>query len=220
MAKSGTTERRIENGARSFGFAAHTSRGRRATQKRSPMPRWARMLTLLDRDMRSSRWSLFAVATIAMPSAAWGQARPATATAFSDSLSCLVHQASPDTRDSLGRDSAGARPSGAPVAAAPAIILRASASAREVRFAAQPRIRVRLCGAVLDSVRILERRNLPDPVQPGVTYRDVFVAVEILGHLNAQCLADKITGGAGQRGSACASIQARDTSGARRGTPP
>ncbi len=36
--------------------------------------------------------------------------------------------------------------------------------------------------------RVVERRNLPRPVQPGVTYRDVFVAVEILGHLNARCL--------------------------------
>ncbi|HJQ19952.1 MAG TPA: hypothetical protein VJ867_06340 [Gemmatimonadaceae bacterium] len=68
------------------------------------------------------------------------------------------------------------------------IVLYASASAREVRFAAQPRIVVRLCGAVSDSVHVLERRNLPERVQPGVTYRDVFIAVEIIGHLRADSL--------------------------------
>jgi hypothetical protein len=178
------------------------------------------MLTLLDRNMRR-HWSyLCAAVMLAVPSAAWAQERPAAVPTFPDSLSCLVHQASRGARDSLSRDSTAARTSGVPVAAAPAIVLRASASAREVRFAAQPRIQVRLCGGVLDSVRVLERRNLPDPVQTGVTYRDVFVAVEILGHLNAQCLADRITGGAGQRGSACASIQVRDTSGARPNTSP
>lgn len=99
-----------------------------------------------------------------------------------------------------------------------AIVLRASASAREIRFAKQPRIRVRLCGGVLDSVRVLERRNLPDPVQPGTTYRDVYIAVEILGHLNADCLAAKL--GVSQRPSpssdVCASVSVNDSSGARR----
>ena len=88
-----------------------------------------------------------------------------------------------------------------------------------MRFASQPRIRVRLCGGVLDSVRIVERRNLPDPVQPGVTYRDVYIAVEILGHLNAECLADRITGGSRLSG-ACSAIQAPDTAGVVRRPPP
>ena len=101
----------------------------------------------------------------------------------------------------------------------PAIVLYASASAREVRFAAQPRIVVRLCGGVMDSVRVLERRNLPDPVQPGVTYRDVFVAVEILGHLNASCIASKL-GAAPTRGAdPCASLQIRDSAAIRRPPP-
>lgn len=72
-----------------------------------------------------------------------------------------------------------------------AIMLLASASAQEVRFARQPRIRVRLCGAV-DSVRVLERRNLPQPVVAGRTYRDVYVAVEILGRINAACLVRRL----------------------------
>lgn len=72
---------------------------------------------------------------------------------------------------------------------APDLVIRASARAAEVRFGSQPEIDVRLRGcAVLDTVRVLERRNLPDPVQPNVTYRDVFVAVEILGHLDVTCL--------------------------------
>jgi hypothetical protein len=69
-----------------------------------------------------------------------------------------------------------------------AVVLRVSASAKEVRFNAKPVVRVHLLGSNLDSVRVIERRNLPDTVQPGVTYHDVYIAVEILGHLNTQCL--------------------------------
>lgn len=102
----------------------------------------------------------------------------------------------------------------------PTIVLRATASAREVRFAKQPRILVRLCGAVTDSVHVVERRNLPDPVQPGSTYRDVFIAVEILGHLNAECLASKIgVSQAPASGDACASLSIRDSAQARPAVP-
>jgi hypothetical protein len=140
--------------------------------------------------------------------------------AFPDSSSCLEAQAmSGAPRDSLGDSTRAARAASGVASQAPAIILFASASAREVRFASQPRIRVRLCGGVLDSVRVLERRNLPDPVQPGVTYRDVYIAVEILGRLNAECLAGRITGGADSSG-ACAAIRIRDTTGAARRPPP
>jgi len=38
-----------------------------------------------------------------------------------------------------------------------------------------------------DSVHVLTRRNLPKPVQPGVTYRDVEVAIEISTSLNVVC---------------------------------
>jgi hypothetical protein len=104
----------------------------------------------------------------------------------------------------------------------PAIILRASATAREVRFATEPRIMVRMCGGVVDSVRVLERRNLPDPVQPGTTYRDVYIAVEVLGHLHAQCLASRLDSIENRRErGACAALQLRDTSGSggRRSSP-
>jgi hypothetical protein len=74
-----------------------------------------------------------------------------------------------------------------------AVVIFAEVSAREVRFTKQPTIRVVLANGTVDSVRVIERRNLPDPVQPGVTYRDVAIAVEIIGRLNAECLAARIT---------------------------
>lgn len=71
------------------------------------------------------------------------------------------------------------------------IAIIASASASEVRFARQPEIRVRLCGG-FDSVRVLERRNLPERIVPGQAYRDVYIAVEVLGRIDAACLARKL----------------------------
>jgi hypothetical protein len=76
----------------------------------------------------------------------------------------------------------------------PTIVLRADVSAREVRFAKQPEIRVTLVGGTLDSVRVLERRNLPERIVPGATYRDVYIAVEVIGKLHAECLAQMLTG--------------------------
>lgn len=71
------------------------------------------------------------------------------------------------------------------------IAIIASASAREIRFARTPEIRVRLCGG-LDSVRVIERRNLPERIVAGQTYRDVYIAVEILGRVDAACLARRL----------------------------
>jgi hypothetical protein len=126
--------------------------------------------------------------------------------------------AAQDARPGDVADSSRAQPAHSPQNdRGPAIILRASASAREVRFAAQPQIVVRLCGGVTDSVRVVERRNLPERIQPGTTYRDVYVAVEILGHLNAQCVASRIgVAPAGATGDPCASITVRDTARAPR----
>ena len=166
----------------------------------------------------SREWSfLCALVTLALPSRASAQEPVRGVSTFPDSLSCLAQRAKPEglRQDSPGRDSTTMPPpTGTATTQSPAIILRASASAREVRFALQPRLEVVLCGGVLDSVRVLERRNLPDPVQPGVTYRDVFIAVEILGHLNAECLVSRITGRPGQRTDVCGSLQLRDTAGA------
>jgi hypothetical protein len=106
----------------------------------------------------------------------------------------------------------------------PDIILLVAVQADEVRFATQPRIEVRLCGALGDTVRVLERRNLPTPVVAGTTYRDVYIAVEILGHLNAQCLLDQMgiranVGGAVRDACAAAGITGGAAAGAQ-GAPP
>jgi hypothetical protein len=100
----------------------------------------------------------------------------------------------------------------------PTIILCAGVGAREVHFATQPDISVRLTGSLGDSVRVLERRNLPKPVVAGVTYRDVYIAVEIVAHLTDSCRqqtgAD--TARAGLSPSLCASILRADSA---RGRP-
>jgi hypothetical protein len=105
-----------------------------------------------------------------------------------------------------------------------ALRLVAAVQAAEVRFDKQPKICVRLRGDVqLDSVRIVGRRNLTSPVVQGTTYRDIYVAVEILGHLNAECISARITGAAatGTAAGPCASLGIRDsTAGRRTGAPP
>ena len=99
----------------------------------------------------------------------------------------------------------------------PAIILFAAASAGEVRFASQPEIRVRLCGG-LDSIRVIDRKNLPSPIVTGTTYRNVYVAVQIFGRLNADCVTNAILGerqvpdsarAIGNVGTNCASVEVR-----------
>jgi len=74
----------------------------------------------------------------------------------------------------------------------PDIILRAAVQANEVRFASQPRVRVRFCWGG-DTLRVVQRENIPSPVVAGTTYRNVYVAVELLGRLNAECLVDRVS---------------------------
>lgn len=69
------------------------------------------------------------------------------------------------------------------------IILRVGIHADEVRFAKQPNVRVRLCWGG-DTLRVVQRDNLPSPVVAGTTYRNVYVAVELVGRLNGECLAN------------------------------
>jgi hypothetical protein len=91
---------------------------------------------------------------------------------------------------------------------APDLLIRASVSARELSFDSQPRAQVRLVGcAALDTVIVTERTNLPDPVQPGVTYRDVRVGVEIRGWLGVECAAAL----AAADPALCAPVQIRRT---------
>jgi hypothetical protein len=119
----------------------------------------------------------------------------------------------PDTAARASRDSVH-----------PALRLFAAVQADEVRFDKQPKICVTMRGdARLDSVRVVGRRNLTSPVVRGTTYRDVYVAVEILGHLDAECISARITGAAaaGPATGSCASVGVRDsTSGRRTGAPP
>jgi len=92
--------------------------------------------------------------------------------------------ASASPRDSARRDTIrGTAPDD------PAIVLIASVRMRELRFAREPNIDVAFSGCRdVDSVRVLERRNLPTPVVAGTTYRDVFVSVALFGHVGAACL--------------------------------
>jgi hypothetical protein len=81
-------------------------------------------------------------------------------------------------------DSAAAQP-----ARAPDVAISASVTARELTFQSRPQANVRLAGCALpDTVRVTERRNLPAPVQPGIVYRDVHVAVEVHAWVDAECL--------------------------------
>lgn len=121
-----------------------------------------------------------------------------------------VSASGPDTGPST-LDGASLRARTAAAAAKGAdVVLLASMSADEVRFASQPKICVRLRGDVrLDSVRVVGRRNIASPVVSGTSYRNVHVAVEILGHLNAECIAARITRETAPKGLDCASLDVR-----------
>jgi hypothetical protein len=99
------------------------------------------------------------------------------------------------------------------------VVIFAEASAREIRFASQPQLRVRLCGG-LDSIHVIDRTNLPSPVVAGTTYRDVHVAVEIFGRLNADCFTRQLLRGSSSRADTtgtretamdCASLEIQGT---------
>jgi hypothetical protein len=99
-----------------------------------------------------------------------------------------------------------------------AVRIFAEASAREVRFTSQPELRVRLEGG-LDSIHVIERRNLPSPIVMNTTYRDVYVAVEIFGRVNAECIARTLRARLGDSAavrpvtnSDCASLEMRGAS--------
>ena len=131
---------------------------------------------------------------------AQAQSLPAAGSSESTCAALLADDPRPATTpsargatDSLPqRDTASASIGGARTGA-PDIILTAAVQANEVRFASQPRVRVRLCWAG-DTLTVVQRDNIPSPVVAGTTYRNVFVAVELLGRLNAECLVDRISG--------------------------
>lgn len=71
------------------------------------------------------------------------------------------------------------------------VMLLIGVHADQVTFASQPHVRVRLCFGG-DTIRVVQRDNLPSPVVAGTTYRNVYVAVELIGRVNAECLADRL----------------------------
>jgi hypothetical protein len=72
----------------------------------------------------------------------------------------------------------------------PDVLIVATVTAAELRFESEPRARLRVNGCELPaSAYVTERTNLPDAVQPGVTYRDVRVGIEIRAWLNVECIA-------------------------------
>lgn len=80
------------------------------------------------------------------------------------------------------------------------VMLLVGLQADQVVFGSQPHLRVRLCWGG-DTVRVVQRDNLPSPIVPGTTYRNVYIAVEIVGRLNAECLANAIGVGPAQQGA-------------------
>jgi hypothetical protein len=71
----------------------------------------------------------------------------------------------------------------------PDVLIRAAVRARELRFAARPVTHVRATGVPEGhAVRTLARENLPAPIVPGETYRNVHVAVEIRACLEVRDL--------------------------------
>jgi hypothetical protein len=104
------------------------------------------------------------------------------------------------------------------------VLLLVGIHADEVRFGSQPHVRVRLCWGG-DTLRVVQRDNLPSPVVPGTTYRNVYIAVELLGRVNAECLAETIGVGNNARptppsAGSCAFLGANAATGAQNTRPP
>ena len=80
------------------------------------------------------------------------------------------------------------------------VVLWVGVHADQVSFAKQPNVRVRLCWGG-DTLRVVQRTNIPSPVVAGTTYRNVYVAVELIGRLNGECLANAIGVGSNAQSS-------------------
>jgi hypothetical protein len=171
---------------------------------------------------RSSALAAVGLALFAAPHSVLAQDAAAVAAQPSACVAATGPDSGAGTPDSAIR--AAVPRSASDSAGRTALRLFAAVEAQEVRFEKQPKICVTLHGdARLDSVRVVGRRNLASPVVRGTTYRDIYVAVEILGHLKAECVSARITGAApsAQASGACASLGVRDsTSGRRAGAPP
>ncbi len=179
-------------------------------------------------------WSVFVGAGFAqaqgMTDASASQ--PSCAAVLANDSTAGTHLGPTDTasrrRDTSSRarpDSASFGVGGARTGAADVLLL-VGIHADEVRFASQPRVRVRLCWGG-DTVRVVQRDNLPSPVVPGMTYRNVYIAVELLGRINAECLAERIgvgnaapAAGAPTSAGSCAFLGGSAATGAQNTRPP
>lgn len=76
-------------------------------------------------------------------------------------------------------DAARAQAEGRDTVTTPAgVSITGSVTARRVEHKTAPDVSVRLYGTPVDTLRVVERTNLPDSVKPGVVYRDVQVTFE------------------------------------------
>lgn len=160
-------------------------------------------------------WSIFVGADLARAQTMTdaGTSQPSCAAVLANDSTAGTHIGPADSarraRDTASRtrpDRAAFGIGGARSGAADVLLL-VGIHADEVRFASQPRVRVRLCWGG-DTVRVVQRDNLPSPVVPGTIYRNVYIAVELLGRINAECLAEKIGVGTAAAGAAAAPTSA------------
>jgi hypothetical protein len=160
-------------------------------------------------------WSIFVGADLARAQSMTdaGASQPSCAAVLANDSTAGTHIGPTDSasraRDTAPRtrpDSASFGIGGARSGAADVLLL-VGVHADQVRFASQPRVRIRLCWGG-DTVRVVQRDNLPSPIVPGTTYRNVYIAVELLGRINAECLAEKIGVGTPAASAAAASASA------------
>jgi hypothetical protein len=143
--------------------------------------------------------SIFACPSLARAQVATvaGADQPSCAAVLSNDSSVGAHLGPSDSTNRARDTSARARADtasfgiGGARSGAADVLLLVGIHADSVRFASQPHVRVRLCWGG-DTVRVVQRDNLPSPIVPGTTYKNVYVALEILGRVNAECLAERI----------------------------
>ena len=67
----------------------------------------------------------------------------------------------------------------------PDVEIAAAARAAELRFECKPEVRVATsAGSPASAESVSERENLPDDIEPGVTYRDVVVRWRLAARLD------------------------------------
>lgn len=103
-----------------------------------------------------------------------------------------------DVRPSIPLDSLVSEPLQSRPSTRPTVEVRAAVRASELRFEARPRATVRAwaCPGV-DTVHV-ERNGLPDPVEPGVTYRNVSASIQVHAALAADTTLLRMLGVRGQ----------------------